>query len=203
VEIPYTGGMLESPGDPAAVRVFLYAQSFPASAREIRSIQGDIVAYERAGPVDLEIPLANRTFPFSVEQKGVRVQVQELQQEGVWTRIVLTVDAPSAAVLLNTLQDGTYGISLLDERGRPGVSNGCRMEQPRPNAAEYRAAFERLRGVPTTLRIRLAYRGGARRVFPWRLNRVALPSRPGAAREPAGPNRKAGAPGTDLPTEKR
>ncbi len=178
-DVPHHGGMLESPGDPAAVRAYLFAQTFPTGAREVRALFGEIVAYERAGPLDFRVSLAGRTLPFTEEQGGVKIRVEEIQREGVWTRAVLSVEAPSSDVLLNTIQDGTYGISLLDAMGRAGTPNGSVMNLLRPNHARYRVAFQDLRGAPATLRLRLAYQGGQRKVYPFRLEHIPLPERPG------------------------
>jgi hypothetical protein len=180
-DLPHYGGMLETPTDGAVLRAYLYVPNFPLGAREIRAIEGEIVAYEKSAPLEIEIPLDSPKVPLHVEKGDVRVSVREWDVEGDTARAVLWVEAPPNSMLINTTTDGTYGVSLHNAAGRSANTLGGAMLQPRANQAEYRVGFQNLRGEPAKLKLRVLHRSGPRRVFPFRVERVPIPERPGVA----------------------
>jgi hypothetical protein len=95
--------------------------------------------------------------------------------DGGNAQIALTLEAAPGSVLVNTVNDGTYGVSLLNAENRPASPNGGTMLQPRPNQAEYRLSFGTLRGMPDKLQVRFLQRAGARHVYSFRLEHLPLP----------------------------
>lgn len=186
IDLPHYGGMLETPTDGAVLRAYLYLPNFPLGAKEVRTVEGEIVAYEKSAPVEIEIPLDGAKVPAPVTKGGLRATVREWEIEGDTARVVLWLEAPANTVLINTSTDGTYGVSLLNEAGRAANTLGGAMLQPRANQAEYRVGFQNLRGAPARLRVRLLHRAGARKVFPFRVEGIAIPERTAPSGSPAG-----------------
>jgi hypothetical protein len=177
IDLPHYGGMLENPNDSAVIRAYLYIPAFPARAPEIRAIEGEIVAYEKSVPVDIDIPLESSNLPVTVEKDGVRATVRELILENGAARLVLWLEAPAESAIINLVSDGSYGVSLLNTENRLATPTGGSMVQPRPHQAEYRMSFQSLRGAPGAVRVRVLHRGGPRRVYPFRMEHVSLPTR--------------------------
>ncbi|MCC2668606.1 MAG: hypothetical protein K0Q72_1077 [Armatimonadetes bacterium] len=184
MDLSHYGGMLETSADGAVLRAYLYLPNFPIGAKEIRAIEGDIVAYERSLPTEILIPVNGEKRPEPFEKDGVKVTVREWEVEGDEVQAVIWVEAPQNSVLINTTSDGTYGVSLLNTMGRAANTQGGALLQPRANQAEYRVGFTNLRGPIGTLRLRFLHRSGPRRIFPFQIERIPVPSRPG---EPASP----------------
>lgn len=185
VELPHYGGMLETANDGAALRAYIYLSNFPLAAKEVRAIEGEIVAYEHSTPIQLEIPVTVGTIPAPVEKNGIRATVREWEQEKDEIRAVISLEAPPNTVLINTTTDGTYGVSLLNNLQRPANTQGGSMIQARSNHAEYRVGFINLRGTPEMLKIKVLHRSGPRRVYPFRIEHMEVPTRTSAG-SPAG-----------------
>jgi len=179
-EAPHYGGLIDTADDGALLRAYLYMPSFPALAREVRTIEGEIVAYEKTEPLRIEVPLPGLKFPASAEKDGVRATVRELTTEGGGARLTLSLEGPPSSILLNGKVAGGYGVSLLDLEGRPASLATGNLVNPRPNQSEYRLAFSNLRAAPSKVVVQIIHRGGARRVYPFRFERVPLPIRPPA-----------------------
>lgn len=177
VELPHYGGPLESPNDPALVRAYLYVPSLPASVSEIRSIDGEIVSYDRTAPFEVEVPL-DGSSPRPVEKDGITVTVREWAQDGNTARVVVWLDAPAGSLLVNNATDGSYGLALLNQDGRAAPIGAGSLLQVRANQAEIRMAYASVPGTATRLRVRLLHRVGPRRVHPFSLEHIPL-SRPG------------------------
>jgi len=177
IEVPYYGGPLETPNDPSLVRAYLYIPALLPSTTDIRLIEGDIVSYDRTGPVQIDLPLGG-DLPVTVEKEGVKATLHQFVAEGNSARLLLTVEAPANTVIANTASDGSYGVSLLNTEGRLGVPGAGTMLQARGNHAEYRLSYSGFSGRPGTVRVRFLHRGGQRRVHPFRLERVPLALKP-------------------------
>jgi len=177
-DLAHYGGMLETPTDGAVLRAYLYVPTFPLGPREIRTIEGDIVAYEKASRVEIDIPLDGSKLPAPVESAGIRATVREWEMDGDSAQAVIWVEAAPNTVLINTSTDGTYGASLLNAAGRAANTLGGALLQPRANQAEFRIGFQNLRGTPTKLKLRFLHRAGARRTYPFRIQAVPIPARP-------------------------
>jgi hypothetical protein len=178
LELPHYGGMMENPNETAAVRAYLYIPSFPLRNREVRAVEGEIVSYDRSAPVELEIPIADQKPPVTVEKDGVRATLQELTVQGATVQIVLRLEGPENSVLAAAANDGTYGVSLYNTENRSAAPTGGTLTQPRGNQSEYRLGFQNLRGPVGKVKVRLLHRGGERRVYPFRIERIAIPVRP-------------------------
>lgn len=183
--LPHSGGILETPDDKAVVRAYLYVPACPPLASEVRAMEGEIVAYEKAGDSEIEVPLTGKT-PSSAQKDGIRATVQATTHQGTNSQLTLELTAPDGTMLVNPANDGTYGVSLVSAGSRPAPPTGGSMSQPRPNAALYRLGFQNVQGPPLAVRVRFVYRGGARRVYPFRVEHIPIPTRP-AARPPAAP----------------
>ena len=187
VELSHYGGILEHPNDKAAVRAYLYIPAFPNAAREVRLLDGEIVAYERAAPVDLEVPLTGGRFPLVVEQGGIKATVRELTGQGGTVQITFRVEAPPETALVANTTDGTYGVTLYNAEGRAAGAVGGTLTQPQVNQSEYRLGFQNVRGAPARMTIRVLHRSGARRTYPFRLERIPVPVRPTSEAKPPSP----------------
>ncbi|MFN3650276.1 MAG: hypothetical protein ACK47B_11915 [Armatimonadota bacterium] len=185
VSLPHYGGVLETANDSAVVRAYLYVPSFPALHSEIRSLQGEIAAYENASIEELMLPV-DPAGPTTVEGRGgLKATLQSVKVEGSTARVELDLSGPEGTQLLAPLADGTHGVTLQDAQGREAAPSGGSMEHPRPGSAEYRVGFRGLRGEPKTVALRVLVRSGARRIYPFRLERIPLPVRPVAGAEQA------------------
>lgn len=181
--LPHYGGTLENPNESAAVRAYLYLPGFPALAREIRALEGAVVAYPRSELAELEIPTGDGSVPRTVERGGVRATLREFALQGATAQLSLSLEGAADSVLLNTTSDGTYGISLVGPEGRPATPSGATMVNPRANQAEYRATFQGLRGAPARVRVRFLHRSGERRTYPFRIERIRIPTRAAAGEQ--------------------
>jgi hypothetical protein len=179
LEVPHYGGVMENPNDTAAVRAYLYVPSFPVRAREIRTVEGEIVGYDRSSQVEIDVPVADAKLPLTEERGGVKVTVQELTVQGATVQLVLRTQGPEGSVLAPTANDGTYGVSLYNADNRAAAPAGGTLTQPRSNEGEYRLGFQNLRGSAGRVRVRLLLRGGERRVYPFKIERVPVPTRSG------------------------
>jgi hypothetical protein len=174
VELPYYGGPMENPNDPAIVRAYIYVPGLPAAAEELRSLEGEIVSYDRTAPFEVELPL-DGMVPKTVEKDGVKVTLRELSWEGGIARFVLWVDAPPNTVIVNTTNDGSYGVSLFNEKDRSAPPAAGTMVQVRSNQAEYRMSYHSVQGTPNRIRLQFLHRGGSRKVYPFRVERIPVP----------------------------
>lgn len=194
VDLAHYGGMLESPNDTAVVRAYLYVPTFPPLAREIRAVEGQIIAYEKSAPLEIEIPLESGRVPVTVEKDGVRATVRELITDGSTMQVVLWLEGPAPSVLMNTAGDGSCGMAVLNLDGRPAALVGGTLINPRPNQGEYRVSFQTTRMAAAKIRLRVLHRGGERHVYPFRIEHVPVPSRTGNAPDAGGekPGQKGG-----------
>lgn len=174
-ELAHYGGVLENPNDPALVRAYVYAPNFPLRTREIRWVEGEIVSYDRAATMDLNLPLSGARLPLVVEKDGVKATLREFSVNEGGAQLLLNLEAEPGSVLVNTVNDGTYGVSLVNGDNRPASPNGGTMLQPRPNQAEYRLSFGSVRSMPDHLQAHLLLRAGTRHVYPFRLEHLPLP----------------------------
>jgi len=177
VELPHYGGSLETANDGAVLRAYVYLPNFPLAAKEVRAIEGEIVAYERSTAVEIEIPVTAGKVPGPVEKDGIRATVREWEQDKDEIRAVIWLEGPPNTVLINTTTDGTYGVALLNNSQKPANTQGGSLIQPRPHQAEYRVGFLNLRGTPEKLKIQLLHRSGPRRVYPFRVEHIEVPAR--------------------------
>jgi hypothetical protein len=177
-ELPHYGGPLENPNDPALVRGYLYVPAMPPSVAEIRSLEGEIVSYEHTGPFEMDVPITN-SVPSTVEKDGVKVTLRDWSQDGAIARLTLVVDAPASSLVVNTVNDGSYGVTLVNKDGHPALLGAGSMIQPRPNQAEYRMAYNSLQGTPDHLRLRFLHRAGPRKVYPFKVEHIQIPPHPG------------------------
>lgn len=175
VDLVHYGGVLENPNDKALVRAYVYIPNFPLGPREIRYLEGEVVSYDHSAPLQLALPLAGARLPLVVTQDGVKATLRELTMDGSNAQIDLLLEGAPGSVLVNTVNDGTYGVSLLGAENRVASPNGGTMLQPHPNQAEYRLSFGSLRGAPDRLSVKLVQRAGARHVYPFRLEHLPLP----------------------------
>lgn len=178
VELPHYGGPLEAPNDPSLVRAYLYVPSLPATLKELRAIEGEIVSYTKTEMLDVEVPLEGAA-PQTVEKDGVKVTVREWAQEGPAVRVVLWVEAQPSSLLLNTTTDGSYGVTLYNREGRATLVGAGNMLQVRPHQAELRMSYSSVQGQVAKVRLRLLHRVGPRKVYPFRIERVPIAVRPG------------------------
>lgn len=177
VDVHHYGGPLESPNDPALVRAYLYVPAMPANAQELNSIEGEIVSYERNGPFEIEIPTAG-DLPRTVEKDGVKVTIREWVHDGASGRLIMWVEAPNNSLIVNSANDGSYGVALINDAGRTLSTGSGTMLQVRSNQAEYRMNYFSIQGKPTTIRLRFLHRAGARQVYPFKLENITVPPRP-------------------------
>lgn len=175
-EVGHYGGKLETATTSKAVlRGYLYAPTLPGEATEIRSLEGEILAYEHSTPVEVEVPLQP---PFrEVEQDGVRVTVRELTVSEGTARVTLSAEGPASSVLIAPGDDGNHGVRLLDRQNRLTSLGGGSLLQPRPQRLEYRVTFQSVRTAPRSLRVKVTKQHGRRSVWPFRLERIPLPQR--------------------------
>jgi hypothetical protein len=177
-ELSHYGGVLPDSSDGAVIRASVSLTVTPALVREIRALEGEIVSFTQTQEVEIEVPVAGRTLPVTVEKSGVRATVQELARDGSSARVGLTLEGPATSMLLDTSNDGSRGVELLNTAGSAASPSGGTLTQPRPARAEYRLGFLGLRGEPGLVRFRVLLRSGTRRVFPFRLEHIPLPFRP-------------------------
>jgi hypothetical protein len=176
LDVAAYGGILESVNDSAVVRAYLYVPQFPPLASAIRSLEGEIVAFEKSETLDFPIPVGDGRTPASVEKGGVRATVQELVVEGSSARATVVLQAPPTSVLITPPGRGQFGVYLYDGKGRSASLGMVNAVTPRPNVLEYRVSFSNLQEAPGRIDVRVLHRGGNRRVFPFRFENVALPS---------------------------
>ena len=182
-EISHYGGQLESPNDKAQLRAYVYAPIFPAEPGEIAALEGEISAYDRATLVSLEVPLT-RPLPASAEADGVKVTVREMVRDGDHARVVLETETGAKNTLAAPSPDGSHGVELISREGLPATSVGGSLVQNRQNRLEYRLGFLRLRGDPGRLRVRVVRQSGERKVYPFRLEKIPLPTRTELGEQP-------------------
>src|SRR5207253_2963100 len=101
-----------------------------------------------AGEAEIEVPLDGGPYPRSAEKAGLKATVKSLTVQGRDAQLALEVEGPSNTTLMNAVNDGTYGVALLNREGRPAIPGGGTMTQPRPNLTTYRLGFQTLRGEP-------------------------------------------------------
>lgn len=184
VTLSHSGGILESPDERAALRAYLYVPACPPQARELRAIEGEIAAYEKAGECQIDVPLGGKV-PSSAEKEGIRATVQAMSVQGANLQVTVELAAPEGTALVATTSDGAYGVSLLGADSRPTTPTGGSVSQPRASAATYKLGFQNPQDAPRSLRIRFVYRGGARRVYPFRIEHIPIPTRLAAGTPPA------------------
>ncbi len=177
IDVSHNGGLLENPDDTASIRAYVYIQSFPRDVREIRSLFGEVVAFERSTPLEIDVPIKGDDLSNIGEKEGVRVTVRELTREGNNWRVRILATSSSSAVVLNAVQDGAYGVSLLNAQGKAAEANGGTLIQSAATQAQYLVVFSGLQGEPATVRLRIASRGGVRRVHPFKMEHIPLPER--------------------------
>ena len=176
VELPHFGGILDAAAN-GAVRVFTGAPNVPLAAEEI-GLAGQLVAYEKSGPVELEIPLSADRFPMRTESEGVIITVNELDTaaEGA-ARLHLSLEASPETFLQSIGATAPYGVSLLDVEGRPATPIEGSLARPAGGRLEYRVRFKNVRAKPAALRVRVVRRGGRQFTYPFRLQRLPIPRR--------------------------
>jgi hypothetical protein len=176
LRLPFYGGMLELPDESALVRAYVYASGIPAAATELRSLEGQIIAYDRSGPVEIDVPLEGGA-PATAQVEEVKATLRELSARPGTASATIAVEAPANTTLTSTSGDGGYGVSLLNQDRRPARVAGGSARNLRPNLIEYRLSFDGIEGTPTLLHLRLLRRGGTRRVFPFRVEHIPVPLR--------------------------
>jgi hypothetical protein len=176
LEVPYYGGPLENPNDPAIVRAYVYLPGLPGTIEEIRSLEGEIVSYDRTSQTEMEIAVEG-PLPRTVEKDGIKLELREWSYEGGSPRLVLVMEAPPGTVIVNTTNDGSYGVSLLNEKGQAAPPASGTMLQLKSNLAEYRTTYQSVQGTPTRIKLQFLHRGGTRRVYPFKVERIPIPTR--------------------------
>lgn len=184
VTLSHSGGILESPDERAVLRAYLYVPACPSQARELRAMEGELVAYEKAGECQIDVPLTGK-LPSSATKEGVRATVQAMSVQGTNLQATVELAGPEGTALVATTSDGAYGVSLFNADSRGVTPTGGSVSQPRANTATYRLAFQSPQDTPRSLRIRFVYRGGARRVYPFRIEHIPIPARLAAGAPPA------------------
>jgi hypothetical protein len=177
LDLPHNGGMLENANDTAVLRAYVHVPNVPPAARELRSIEGQIMAWEKSGPLEIELPVADGKLPVTVEKEGVKATVRDLTAQGGTVELLLSVEGPPDSVLANPATDGTYGVSVLNADAQAATQFKGALASPRPNRGEYRLGFSNLKGAPAKVQVRLLYRAGPRRTYPFKLEHVPIPSR--------------------------
>ena len=174
VEVAHYGGPLEN-ADDAVLRAYVYAGDVGMSTREIRSVEGEITAFEHAEEVRAELPLEPGA---SVLANGARFTISECSTRDGMIGVRLLGRPPAGAQLLAAALDGTYGIDLLTESGTSATPAGSTLGTTADGDAEFDLAYQLRRGVARRLSIRALIRSGARHVYPFRIEHVPLPARP-------------------------
>lgn len=174
---PY-GGPLDNPSENAVLRAYLYVPVFPATVREVRALEGQIIGYERSKQMEIEIPIGDGAVPRVVQKDDIKATLREYNFDGDSAQVVVWLEAPANSSLVNTTTDGSYGMKLVDVLGRTSTPNGGAFINPRPHQAEYRLGFHSLRRAPAAVRVQLLYRGGERRTYPFRIEGIPVPGRP-------------------------
>jgi hypothetical protein len=148
----------------------------PPSLSELRAIEGEIVTYENTSPFEVEIPV-DGALPRTVEKDGIKVTLREWAVDGSSARVLLWAEAPPSSLIVNTVNDGSYGVSLLSADGRAAVLGAGSMLQVRNNQAEYRMVYSSFRGTPARIRLKFLHRAGPKRVYPFKIERIPIPAR--------------------------
>lgn len=187
--LSYYGGILESPNDVAVLRAYLYIPNYPVNGAEIRTLEGQITAWDQSDEMEIEVPLEGPS-PWSAEKGGVKATVSALTVEGGSARLSVNLEAPKTNALLSPTNDGTYGVSLLNRENRPAMATGGNSLQQQENTASYRLGFQNLKGEAAKVRVRLVHRRGPRRTYPFRIEHITIPTRPLAPPEQGGGQEK-------------
>jgi hypothetical protein len=108
----------------------------------------------------------------------VRVALVEAKQSGAEIQVAVDLDAPAGTILYPRVTDGTYGVTLLDRQGRGASANGGTLTQSRPYQLRLRLGFSNLRAQPGKLVLPIAYLGGDRHTYGFRIERIPIPVRP-------------------------
>ncbi|HTE17790.1 MAG TPA: hypothetical protein VK689_05335 [Armatimonadota bacterium] len=174
VEAPYYGGVLEVPGNGALLRAYLSIPRVPPRARELRALEGEIVSYEKAATVELEVPVETGGLPRTVEKDGLKATLREFTVSGGVIRLALALEGAEESVIIDTSTDGARGVTVQDTDNRAATAAGGTVTQLRPNQAEYRLTFQGSQAAVSRVRVRVLHRSGPRRVFPFRIKRVPL-----------------------------
>src|SRR5439155_23868487 len=109
VEAPSDGGPLDDAED-AVLRAYLYAGNVGMETSEIRSIEGEITAFERARMVAVNLPTG--PLPVTRTAEGLQLTLVECAARGSTATVRLKVRAPAEAQVVPAAADGTYGIQL-------------------------------------------------------------------------------------------
>lgn len=174
LDLAFHGGSLESV-EADGMRAYLFIPEVPPGIRELRAIDGQIVHYERAAPVEIELPLPEGAPGPVVRKEGVEVAMQEVDVGPDGLRVTFRLEAGPDAALVPQTEDGSCGVTAVTGADRPVPANGGGATQTAANRVEYRLVFPDLREPPKRLRIRVLLRSGPRRTYPFRLERVPLP----------------------------
>jgi hypothetical protein len=125
--------------------------------------------------VDVEIPIDDAPLPRTVEKDGVKATLQELNLQGSGAQLLLRLETDPSGVVATIENDGSYGVGLSNKESRAASPLGGLVNQIRPSLVEYRLGFQNVRGPLSALRVQVMYRGGARRVHPFRIEHVPIP----------------------------
>jgi hypothetical protein len=174
-ELLPTGMALDNPNDKAVVRAHLSMTNVPLSVSELSAIEGEIISYERAARVQIEVPIDDSPLPRTVEKDGVKATLQELSLQGSGAQLLLRLETEPNGLVATIANDGSYGVGLYNHENRAASPLGGLVNQVRPSLVEYRLGFQNVRGPLTSLRTEVMYRGGARRVHPFRIEHVPIP----------------------------
>ncbi len=176
VPLAHTGGPLEAPADVALARAYLYLNAVPHDVDELHSIRGELVAYEKAGDVEIRIP-ATRGLPTTVIQSGITAVLKTYTIDSQTAQLTLDLAPPEGLTLIDSATDGTHGVTLTTKDRRTPANAGGTFTQVRERGAEYAMTFLGVRSEPSEVSVRVFYRGGKRRVLPFRIDRIPLPVR--------------------------
>jgi hypothetical protein len=174
VEVSHYGGPLEN-NDDAVLRAYVYASDVGLATSEIRSLAGEITAFEHARVVTAEIPLSNLPVVQTVD--GVRFTCTEVSvRDGIAT-IRLLARAPEGSQVVAASSEATYGIKLWCVDSIPAAAASSTLGTTSEGDAEYTLGFQSLHGTPSRLQAQVLMRGGERRVFPFDIEHIPLPGR--------------------------
>lgn len=184
IGLSYSASLMSRQDTGSLLQVYVSVASLPPLARELRSIEGEIVVFKSTRAMQIDLPLTAGSPAAPVEREGVRVVVREMHVDGLTARAVIEAEGPEGSSLLHNPEEPGYGVGLIGKDGRPIPAMDGTLEHSQPNRSEYRVRFRSVVGPPTAVRLRLVHRGGGRSVYPFRLEKIAIPERPIAGSQP-------------------
>jgi hypothetical protein len=175
--------------DGKSARVCLLAQDIDVRARQLRTVEGELLVYPHSRTVRLEFPLGRpekRPLPQTRAAEGLQVTLEEFRLEAGQATAVLSQQWPAGTTVTRPRPEIPFGTVAL-AGGIPNYPSAERSETlERPNGEQsrrYRLVFPGVKQAPEKITVEALVRCGKPEAVRFRLADIPLhePERPAAA----------------------